>query len=154
LNSTTFNFNNTKVIIEFSDIFDTSISYEPLKIHFLIISNSIIMKVLNQDDKLRFSEELNPEYKPLFIAKIQDENNKINDFLKFYSLHNVEINSQEVFLRGSDVTSDKKTASYSFNSTIDSLRFVAIITDIFKNIPCLNAEITAETINIEKEEDI
>lgn len=148
MNSTTFNFNDKQITIEFSDFFDTSIIYEPLKIHFLIISNTVVMRVLNQDDRIRFHQDGNFKFEPLFVTKIQDENNKKNNLLKFYSLHNVELNKDALFLRGTDITADNKTASHSFNSTVDSLRFVALVTEILKNIPCLNAEVTSEIISI------
>lgn len=123
------------MIITYNKNIDTSIKYDPLKIHFWVIGNVLCMKIIEQDERLRQKNTI-----------IDVKYDSGHAFFEINSVFSPEIAKNMIYIKG-DAIYDEEIASYSFHAPSEVKKYLEDIKQIFENINIFDTEITIEEIN-------
>jgi hypothetical protein len=108
--------------------------YSPLKLHFWIMDNTVIMKVLDQDPRLC----------------IEDTWFKVNDDIIFGSIDYIELNESSIYFRGIDINLDDSTTAITFKNELMAKKYVKFIKDVFDKIDFMKTEILVDLLDTEQ----
>jgi hypothetical protein len=123
------------MIIKYDENIDTSIKYEPLKLHFWKIGNVLCMKILEQGDRLRVNNT---------IAEVSYDNDNL--FFEIRSAFAPELAKTMLYIKGDPVYDDDIT-SYNFTSEKELQKYMGHIKEIFENINIFDTKINITEIN-------
>lgn len=120
-----------KMEITYNENINKEMNYSPLKLHFWIMDNTVVMKVLDQDPRLC----------------IEDTWFKVNNDIIFGSIDYIELNESSIYFRGIDIDLDNSTTSITFKNELMAKKYVKFIKDVFDQIDFMKTEILVDLLD-------
>lgn len=127
-----------KINFTYNEKLNKELDYSPLKLHFWVIDNVIVMKVFEQDSRLCIDDFW-------FKTEVEDEDNAVE--IKFLSCNYPELDIYHIYFRGLDFESNNITTSIVMINNEQAQKYVEFIQEVFKNIDFIKSEITVEVID-------
>lgn len=127
-----------KIDITYNEKLNKELNYSPLKLHFWVIDNTVVMKVLEQDSRLCIDDFW-------FDVEVADEDNAVE--IKFLSCIYPELDSYRIYFRGLDSENNNLTTSIVLTDNEQAKKYVEVIQEVFKNVDFINSEIIVDVID-------
>jgi len=130
-----------KIDITYNEKLNKELDYSPLKLHFWIIDNTVVMKVLEQDSRLCIEDFW-------FNVEVADEDNAVK--IKFSSYRYPELDSYRIYFRGLDSENNNLTTSIVLIDNEQAQKYVEVIQEVLKNVNFMKSEIIVDIIDTNK----
>ena len=127
-----------KIDITYNEKLNKELDYSPLKLHFWVIDNTVVMKVLEQDSRLCIEDFW-------FNVEAADEDNSVK--IKFSSCNYPELDSYRIYFRGLDSENNNITTSIILKDNEQAQKYVEVIQEVFKNVNFMKSEIIVDIID-------
>ena len=127
-----------KIDITYNEKLNKELDYSPLKLHFWVIDNTVVMKVLEQDSRLCIDDFW-------FNVEVADEDNAVE--IKFLSCIYPELDSYHIYFRGIDSENNNVTTSIVLTDNEQAQKYVEVIQEVFENIDFMKSEIFVDIID-------
>lgn len=142
-----------KIDITYNEKLNKELDYSPLKLHFWVIDNTVVMKVLEQDSRLCiedfwFNADVYDGYKWVSIKFLSYNYPGLTSFICGVCFP--ELDSYRIYFRGLDSENNNLTTSIVLTDNEQAQKYVEVIQEVFKNVNFMKSEIIVDIIDTNK----